>query len=152
MSEENAELNKQTTKSQMTNQEKQSLAQPILEENEKIPENQNPQIESSDNNIQNNPLIPENQISDLIRNFQNFPPEINPQQNQEQSHDIQNMHQIPNIQGAEITQQQFNEQYMLQYQNQLPQMTNNPELPRNHYLYNYPQVPLEQNQYQQFHH
>ena len=149
MSEENAELNKQTTKSQMTNQEKQSLAQPILEENEKIPENQNPnpQIESSDNNIQNNPLIPENQISDLIRNFQNFPPEINPQQNQEQSHDIQNIHQIPNIQGAEIAQQQFNEQYMLQYQNQLPQMTNNPELPRNHYLYNYPQVPLEQNQY-----
>jgi len=150
MSEENPELNKKSTQSQNPSPEKQPLNQPIIEENEKIPENPNPnpQIESSDNNIQNNPITKENQISDLIRNFQNIPQEINQQQNQAQSHDIQNIQQFCDIQGAEMTQQKINEHYMLQYQSQLPPMTNNPELPRNHYLYNYPQVPLEQNQYQ----
>ena len=95
MSEENPELNKKSTQSPNPSPEKQHLNQPIIEENEKIPENPNPnpQIESSDNNIQNNPITKENQISDLIRNFQNIPQEINQQQNQAQSHDIQNIQQ-----------------------------------------------------------
>ena len=54
---------------------------------------------------------------------------------------MENINQM-NMQEVQMAQRQTNEQYMLQYQNQINQMVNNQEIPINNgYMLNYPQVP-----------
>ena len=147
MENENPELNTKNNQAQLNQEENKPLTQPNPEESNQLHENTNPNpnINSFDiNNISIPQLTPQNQIRDLIKNMQNIPQnEINPQQNPEQIQEIQNMLQIENLNQIA----QFNDQHILNYQNHLPQMQNNPELPMNHYLYNYPQISPEQNQY-----
>ena len=64
----------------------------------------------------------------------------NPQEVQNNLIHMENMNQM-NIQEVQMAQPQINEQYMLQYQNQINQMVNNQEIPINNgYMLNYPQV------------
>ena len=64
----------------------------------------------------------------------------NPQEVQNNLIHMENMNQM-NMQEVQMTQPQINEQYMLQYQNQINQMVNNQEIPINNgYMLNYPQV------------
>ena len=65
----------------------------------------------------------------------------NPQEVQNKLIHMENMNQM-NMQEVQMAQPQINEQYMLQYQNQINQMVNNQEIPINNgYMLNYPQVP-----------
>ena len=65
----------------------------------------------------------------------------NPQEVQNNLIHMENMNQM-NMQEVQMAQPQINEQYMLQYQNQINQMVNNQEIPINNgYMLNYPQVP-----------
>ena len=64
----------------------------------------------------------------------------NPQEVQNNLIHMENMNQM-NMQEVQMAQPQINEQYMLQYQNQINQMVNNQEIPINNgYMLNYPQV------------
>ena len=64
----------------------------------------------------------------------------NPQEVQNKLIHMENMNQM-NMQEVQMAQPQINEQYMLQYQNQINQMVNNQEIPINNgYMLNYPQV------------
>ena len=64
----------------------------------------------------------------------------NPQEVQNNLIHMENMNQM-NMQEVQMSQPQINEQYMLQYQNQINQMVNNQEIPINNgYMLNYPQV------------
>ena len=64
----------------------------------------------------------------------------NPQEVQNNLIHMENMNQM-NMQEVQMAHPQINEQYMLQYQNQINQMVNNQEIPINNgYMLNYPQV------------
>ena len=150
----------------------QSQINPPLKENPAQIESENKQTQSQ-NSVQNpqNTLpqnnIPENSEANaqpqLDRNAQNIPineheekneQKINeePLKNQNIEMQMNNTNQM-NAPEMQMTQEQINEQIMLQYQNQMNQITNNnPDIPMNYYMANYPQIPSqltpEQMQYQ----
>ena len=86
---------------------------------------------------ESNPEKDQNQIQQEVN------PKIineNPQEVQNNLIHMENMNQM-NMQEVQMAQPQINEQYMLQYQNQINQMVNNQEIPINNgYMLNYPQV------------
>ena len=133
--------------------ENQSQSQaPLLNQEINPPELNNP----NNGELNSQPKLDEANENNINNGHQ----EENPQEIKEQSQDINNnisqinnMNQI-NYQEMQINQQQINEQYMLQYQNQMNQMNNNPqEIPMNNYILNYNQIQgqlsPEQMQYQQ---
>ena len=107
------------------------MEKPIPETDQK---NNQPQQNTQENNIPE----PQNQIQQEVN------PKIineNPQEVQNNLIHMENMNQM-NMQEVQMAQPQINEQYMLQYQNQINQMVNNQEIPINNgYMLNYPQVP-----------
>jgi len=152
------ELTPQNNQPQPNTSENQFQSNQISQENNNIPQNPSPNPKIAPSEINNNEMPPSNinsQIPNLLQNMQNIPhQEITPTQIPEQPQDIPTISQLANLNqmnlhDVQIAQQQINDQYMLHYQNQLPQMSNNPELPMNGYMYNYPQLSLEQNQFQQ---
>ena len=164
MDKDNEELNQQNNNPQINPLNNQNQILPNDELNNQIPTSTiaNPQINPSEINITENPeLSPQPQIENLIPNNNNLPkqesnlPQITDQSQeiQKQPSQIGNINQM-NLPGeVPLTPQQINEQYMQHLQNQLPPMTNNPEIPMNGYILNYPQIPTqinqEQNDYQQ---
>ena len=129
-------------------------------ENNPIPTStiQNLPVHPEEMNLQENPeLSPQPQIGNLLPNnstTNNQPghelnlPQIVDQPPAIPQHPIQmgNINQL-NIPGMpQLTPQQINEQYMQHFQNQLPPMSNNPEIPMNGYMLNYPQIPGQINQ------
>ena len=102
------------------------------------PENIDPTKEVLNNQPEeSNPEKDQNQIQQEVN------PKIineNPQEVQNNLIHMENMNQM-NMQEVQMAQPQINEQYMLQYQNQINQMVNNQEIPINNgYMLNYPQV------------
>ena len=102
------------------------------------PENIDPTKEVLNNQPEeSNPEKDQNQIQQEVN------PQImneNPQEVQNNLIHMENMNQM-NMQEVQMAQPQINEQYMLQYQNQINQMVNNQEIPINNgYMLNYPQV------------
>ena len=151
MEKTNSELNIQNSQPQKVHQENSNSNKSNKEEAKEPPQNQIPfpnNEPSSSNNIQNSELTPNNKIQDTSKNIQNNPQgEINIQQNLEKFDEAQNIQQIDNInqissQEAQNSQQNMNEQYIQQYQ-----IPNHQEIPINNYLYLYPQITDEQNQY-----
>ena len=141
----------------------QSQINPPLKENPAQIESENKQTQSQ-NSLQNpqNTLpqnnIPENSEANaqpqLDRNAQNIPineheekneQKINeePPKNQNIEMQMNNTNQM-NAQEIQMTQEQINEQIMLQCQNQMNQITNNnQDIPMNYYMANYPQIPTQ---------
>ena len=131
-------------------------------ENQQLPQNQapNPQeLEQQNNNPENS----QPQLIDIPKNSQNIEspdlgnPKIN-EQNQDIHENIMQMNNLNqmNLPEMQMTPEQINEQYMINYQNQINQMVNNPDMQNmqmNDYILNYPQVQgqmtQEQIQYQQ---
>ena len=162
MEETNKEPNPQNNQNQANPQEKQDPTQPNQEQNNPTENpNQNPQLTQPQlKDLPNSDLNTQPPVSNLPQNNQNVDQaEPNPNNINEQSqemnnniHQMDNMNQM-NMPEAQMTQQQINEQYMLQYQNHINQMVNNQEIPMNNYMLNYPQVQgqltPEQMQYQQ---
>ena len=155
------ESNNQNNQPQLNNSETQIPVQSNPEEIPNHPQNppQNPQNNISDNNnLQNPDLTPNGQISNMPQINKDIPQQEIPHQQMPEIHqEIPNIPQMTNINNinnmdiheAQMAQQQLTEQYMFHYQNQMHTMANNQELPMNGYLLNYPQLALEQNQYQQ---
>ena len=125
---------------------------------------QNPQNTSPQNNIpENSEANPQQQINSNVQNIPNNEHEEKNEQklnegspkNQNNEMQMNNINQM-NAPEMQMTQEQINEQIMLQYQNQINQMNqmanNNPDIPMNYYMANYPQIQSqltpEQMQYQ----
>jgi len=122
---------------------------------------QNPQTPPLQNNIPDNTDInPQPQLASIAQNIPDDEHQetniqkLNKESAQIQNKEIQmnNINQM-NMQEMQMTQEQINEQIMLQYQNQINQMqNNNPDIPMNYCMLNYPQIQTqltpEQIQYQ----
>ena len=122
---------------------------------------QNPQTPPLQNNIPDNTDInPQPQLASIAQNIPDDEHQetniqkLNKESAQIQNKEIQmnNINQM-NMQEMPMTQEQINEQIMLQYQNQINQMqNNNPDIPTNFCMLNYPQIQTqltpEQIQYQ----
>ena len=122
---------------------------------------QNPQTPPLQNNIPDNTdLNSQPQVACVTQNIPDDEHQetniqkLNKESAQIQNKEIQmnNINQM-NMQEMPMTQEQINEQIMLQYQNQINQMqNNNPDIPTNFCMLNYPQIQTqltpEQIQYQ----
>lgn len=172
MDKNNQELNQiQNNNSQMNPLENQNNIPSNNLETNQIPTStiSNLPVNPADINIQENPeLSPQPQIDNLLPNNINNNnnnnnnlqrPELNIQQMVDQppgklqNHpQIGNLNQL-NLPGMPQLNPQINEQYIQHFQNQLPPISNNPDIPMKGYMLNYPQMPgqisPEQADYQQ---
>ena len=154
MEKQTQEENQQNAQLQDNQQENQEIVQPKPEENQVLSQNpsQNPQmIQPQITNPTNTELNTQPQIENPQNNMNTEQHEVNPQTINEPPQEVpnnaiqmDNMNQM-NMPEAQMTQQQFNEQYMLQYQQQINQMVNNQEMPMNNYMLNYSQIPGQLN-------
>ena len=143
--------------------EKEKPAETKLEDRQSPAQDiaQNPQTPPLQNNIPDNTdLNSQPQVACVAQNIPDDEhQETNTQKLNKESPKIQNkeiqMNNINqmNMQEMPMTQEQINEQIMLQYQNQINQMqNNNPDIPTNFCMLNYPQIQTqltpEQIQYQ----
>ena len=150
----NSDLSPKNDQSQINSTLKENPAQIESENKQAQSQNsvQNPQNTLPQNNIPENSEA--NAQPQLERNAQNIPineheekneQKINeePPKNQNIEMQMNNTNQM-NAQEIQMTQEQINEQIMLQYQNQMNQITNNnQDIPMNYYMANYPQIPTQ---------
>jgi len=150
----NSDLSPKNDQSQINSPLKENPAQIESENKQAQSQNsvQNPQNTLPQNNIPENSEA--NAQPQLDRNAQNIPineheekneQKINeePPKNQNIEMQMNNTNQM-NAQEIQMTQEQINEQIMLQYQNQMNQITNNnQDIPMNYYMANYPQIPTQ---------
>ncbi len=161
MDKHNSEANPQNNIPQMNQLDNQNQILQNNDNNCNIPQSTmtNPHINPSELNIpQNTELSSQPQIENLIPNNNNINPpisELNLPQMENKTQEIPNqppqidtLNQMNLPETVELNPQQFNEQYMAHFQNQLPPMSNNPDIPMNGYMLNYPQIPNQVNQEQ----
>ncbi len=161
MDKHNSEANPQNNIPQMNQLDNQNQILQNNDNNCNIPQSTmtNPHINPSELNIpQNTELSSQPQIENLIPNNNNINPpisELNLPQIENKTQEMPNqppqidaLNQMNLPETVELNPQQFNEQYMAHFQNQLPQMSNNPDIPMNGYMLNYPQIPNQVNQEQ----
>lgn len=161
MDKHNSEANPQNNIPQMNQLDNQNQILQNNDNNCNIPQSTmtNPHINPSELNIpQNTELSSQPQIENLIPNNNNINPpisELNLPQIENKTQEMPNqppqidaLNQMNLPETVELNPQQFNEQYMAHFQNQLPPMSNNPDIPMNGYMLNYPQIPNQVNQEQ----